>query len=100
MAVGTRDGGADAVGVVRGADVVGGLGGGLDDVVVGVAGFGFGGAEIGSSAVSTEVVFCFGGVGGGAGSPGFKTLVAAVVPSRAVKKVGGSSPSSRGLTLK
>ena len=81
--------------------VVGGFGGGAEGVWVGAAGFGFGGAAAGAVVVSAEgVVLGFGGLGGGALSPGFRTFVAVVVPSSAVKKVGSSSPSSRGLTLK
>jgi len=70
-----------------------GFGSGVDDFGVG------GGADV-AAGFGAASVFGFGGLGGGALSPGFITLVAAVVPSRAVKNVGGSSPSSRGRTLK
>ena len=49
---------------------------------------------------TTGSFFGFGGAGGGAVSPGFITRVAAVEPFNAEKNVGGSSPSSKGRTLK
>ncbi len=86
-----------------GGALVGGGVGGFDgtSAVFGLAGFGFGGgADVVDGA--SGVVGCVFGVGGdgGAVSPGLITGSAAVSPESAVKKVGGSSPSSRGLTLK
>ena len=88
-----------------GGAVTVGLGGGVTDVVASGAastGLGLGGGgddEAVLSAVSALGVVV-GGLGGGAFSPGFRTLSAAVEPFNAVKNVGGSSPSSRGRTLK
>ncbi|MFW9913666.1 MAG: hypothetical protein ACFFEU_14405 [Candidatus Thorarchaeota archaeon] len=92
-----------ALGAAAGFDgaavVAGGFGGGA--VVFG-AGFGGGAASAFGVDASAAGAFGlgFGGAVGGAFSPGLRTRVAAVVPSKAVKNVGGSSPSSTALTLK
>ena len=90
--------------VFFGLVVVFGVGGGEVDALVG------GGVVLAAGVLVSALVvdgvgglvsvLGVGGVGGGAASPGFMTFVAAVVPLSAVKNVGGSSPSSSGLTLK
>ncbi len=91
------------VGEVREVVAVGGFGGGAVVVVGGFGGgallvFGGGvGVDVEGGGVVVPVDF---GVGGGACPEGFTTGRAPPSLSRAVKKTGGSSPSSIGRTLK